>query len=64
VLRRHGIAGHFQGLDLERFPHDIGTLGRYDKVFDQLPRAKQPWSPLSVEEALRGLAATGLSVTT
>lgn len=32
--------------------------------FDQLPRAEQPWSPLSVEEALRGLAATGLSVTT
>lgn len=64
VLRRHGIAGHFQGLDRERFPHDIGTLGRYGKVFDQLPRAEQPWSPLSVEEALRGLAATGLSVTT
>jgi hypothetical protein len=34
------------------------------KVFDQLHRAEQPWSPLSVEEALRGLAATGLSVTT
>jgi hypothetical protein len=42
---------------------DIGTLGRYDKGFDQLPRAEHPWSPLSVEEALRGLAATGLSVT-
>ena len=64
VLRRHGIAGHFRGLDRERFPHDIGTLGRYEKVFDQLPRAEQSWSPLSVEEALRGLAATGLSVTT
>jgi hypothetical protein len=64
VLRRHGIAGHFQGLDRERFPHDIGTLGRYGKVFDQLHRAEQPWSPLSVEEALRGLAATGMSVTT
>jgi hypothetical protein len=64
VLRRHGTAGHFQGLDRERFPHDIGTLGRYGKVFDQLPRAEQPWSPVSVEEALRGLAATGLSVTT
>jgi hypothetical protein len=32
VLRRHGIAGHFQGLDRHRFPHDIGTLGRYGKV--------------------------------
>jgi hypothetical protein len=38
-------------------------LAEMGKVFDQLPRAEQPWSPLSVEEALRGLAATGLSVT-
>jgi hypothetical protein len=64
VLRRYGTAVHFYGLDRERFPHDIGTLGRYGKVFDQLPRAEQPWSPLLVEEALRGLAAAGLSITT
>jgi hypothetical protein len=64
VVRRHGAAVHLDGLDRERFPHDIGTLGRYGKVFDQLPRAEQPWSPLSVEEALRGLADAGLSVTT
>jgi len=63
VVRRHGAAVHFDGLDSERFPHDIGTLGRYGRVFDQLPRAKQPWSPMPVEEALRGLAAAGLSVT-
>lgn len=62
VVRRHGAAVHFDGLDKERFPHDIGTLGRYGKVFDQLPRAEQPWSVLLVEEALRGLAAAGLSV--
>jgi hypothetical protein len=63
VIRWHGARAHFDGLDLMRFPHDIGTLGRYGKVFDQLPRARQPWSPLPVEDALRGLAAAGLSVT-
>jgi len=62
VVRRHGAAVHFDGLDLQRFPHDIGTLGRYGQVFDQLPRARHPWSPLPVEDALRGLAAAGLSV--
>jgi hypothetical protein len=55
---------HFDGLDLKRFPHDIGTLARYGRVFDQLPRARNPWSPLPVEEALSGLTAAGLYVTT
>jgi hypothetical protein len=64
VVRRHGAAVHFDGLDRERFPHDIGTLGRYGKAFDQLPRASQPWSPMPVEEALQALAAAGLRVTT
>jgi len=64
VVHRHGAAAHFDGLDAERFPHDIGTLGRYGRVFDQLPRARHPWSPLSVNEALTGLSAAGLSVTT
>ena len=64
VVRRHGAAVHFDGLDRERFPHDIGTLGRYGKAFDQLPRASQPWSPMPVEETLQGLATAGLRVTT
>jgi hypothetical protein len=64
VVHRHGAAAHFDGLDAERFPHDIGTLGRYGRVFDQLPRARHPWSPLPVNEALPGLSAAGLSVTT
>jgi hypothetical protein len=38
-------------------------LGRYGRVFDQLPRARHPWSPLPVDDALRGLAAAGLSIT-
>jgi hypothetical protein len=63
VISRHGARAHFDGLDPERFPHDIGMLGRYGRVFDQLPRARQPWSPLPIEKALNGLAASGLSVT-
>jgi hypothetical protein len=62
VVRRHGAEAHLDGLEPARFPHDIGTLGRYGKVFDQLPRARQPWSPLPVEQALGGLAAAGVSV--
>jgi hypothetical protein len=53
------IALHLEDI-LPRVTADITIC----KVFDQLHRAEQPWSPLSVEEALRGLAATGLSVTT
>jgi hypothetical protein len=63
AVRRHGAAAHFDGLDPGRFPHDIGTLGRYGRVFDQLPRARHAWSPLPVDDALRGLAAAGLSMT-
>ncbi len=62
LIRRHGARAHFEGLDPKRFPHDIGTLGRYGRVFDQLPRARLPWSPLPVEDALGALAAAGLSV--
>jgi hypothetical protein len=64
VVSEHGARVHLDGLDPARFPHDIGTLGRYGRVFDQLPRARHPWSPLSVEQAVRGLAAAGLSLTT
>jgi pimeloyl-ACP methyl ester carboxylesterase len=53
------IALHLEDI-LPRVTADITIC----KVFDQLHRAEQPWSPLSVEEALRGLAATGLAVTT
>jgi hypothetical protein len=64
IIGQRGARVHLDGLNPERFPHDIGTLGRYGRVFDHLPRARHPWSPLSVDEALRGLAAAGLSVTT
>jgi hypothetical protein len=63
VVRKHGATVYFDGLDPRRFPHDIGTLGRYGRVFDQLPRARHPWSPLPVEDALHGLTDAGLSVT-
>ena len=64
MVSEHGARVHLDGLDPARFPHDIGTLGRYGRVFDQLPRARHPWSPLSVEQAVRGLAAADLSLTT
>jgi hypothetical protein len=63
VINRHGPAAHVDGLEHGRFPHDIGTLGRYGRVFDQLPRARHPWRPLPVETGLDGVAAAGLSVT-
>jgi hypothetical protein len=64
VISRHGARAHFDGLDPERFPHDIGTLGRYGRVFAQLPRARKPWSPLGISDVLRGLADGGLFITT
>ena len=64
VISRHGTRAHFDGLDPERFPHDIGTLGRYDRVFAQLPRARKPWSPLGISDVLHGLADAGLLITT
>ena len=45
VVNRHSAAAHFDGLEPGRFPHDLGTLGRYGEVFDQLPRARHPVEP-------------------
>jgi hypothetical protein len=64
VISRHGARAHFDGLDPERFPHDIGTLGRYGRIFAQLPRARKPWSPLGISDVLHGLADAGLFITT
>ena len=63
VVRRHGATPHLDGLDPQKFPHDIGTLSRYDRAFEQLPRARHPWTPLVVDEALSSLKAAGVSVT-
>ena len=63
VVRRHGATPHLDGLDPQKFPHDIGTLSRYDRAFEQLPRARHPWTPLVVDEALTSLKAAGVSVT-
>jgi len=44
------------------FPHDIGTLGRYGRVFD---RATQGWASIESDAGpggTPGLAAAGLSV--
>lgn len=55
-----GAVPHLTALDTNRFPHDIGLLGRYDSAIDQLPRARRPWSPMPVQETIEGLQAAGL----
>jgi hypothetical protein len=62
VIRRHGAGVDFLGLDLRRFPHDIGFLGRYGRALDRLPRVSGLWEAQPVDAALEGLAASGLGV--
>jgi hypothetical protein len=62
VARRHGARGRLLALDARRFPHDVASLGRYDRALAGLPQATRPWSPLDVRTALAGLAAQGLDV--
>ena len=63
TVRRHGAAPHIEAVDVAKFPHDIGTLGRYGPAFRRLPRARAPWSPLPVADALSALGRHGLAVT-
>jgi len=62
TIRRHGATPHFVGLDLDRFPHDIGLLGRYSSALNALPAASEPWSPLEVTAGLAALRDAGISV--
>jgi hypothetical protein len=62
TIRRHGAIPHFIGLDLDRFPHDIGLLGRYGSALNALPAAREPWSPLEVTAGLAALRDAGISV--
>jgi hypothetical protein len=62
TIRRHGATPHFVGLDLDRFPHDIGLLGRYGSALNALPAAREPWSPLEVTAGLAALRYAGISV--
>lgn len=62
VIRRHGATSHFVGLDPGRFPHDIGSLGRYGPALRRQPPAG-PWSPLDIHAALRDLDRSGIQVT-
>ena len=63
TISRFGARADFLGLDIDRFPHDIGFLGRYGPALNRLPRARALWPALDVDEALRGLAGAGLDVT-
>jgi hypothetical protein len=52
TVRRHGAEPRLLALDRPRFPHDIAVNARYARAMDDLPPARQPWSPLPVERAL------------
>ena len=62
TIEKHGARPDFLGLDIDRFPHDFGFLGRYGPRLARLPHARRLWSPLAVDQALAGLRAAGLSV--
>ena len=62
AIARYGARADFLGLDTNKFPHDIGFLGRYGPRLARLPRARRLWSPLEVDPALAGLASAGLAV--
>jgi hypothetical protein len=62
VARRHGAAARLLAADPHRFPHDVASLGRYGHALAQLPRATQPWTPLTLDAALDGLTSAGLNI--
>ena len=63
VIRRRGAARTSrQALHEHRFPLDIGSLARYGPAFARLPRARAPFSPLTLDEALPHLASWGVTV--
>ena len=55
VARDHGARPHLEAVRRSKFPHDIGSLGRYGDVFARLPAATRPWAALEVDTALRDL---------
>jgi hypothetical protein len=63
TIENHGARPDFMGLDIDRFPHDFGFLGRYGPRLARLPQARRRWSPLAVDQALAGLSTAGLAVT-
>jgi hypothetical protein len=62
TIEKHGARPDFLSLDLDKFPHDFGFLGRYGPELARLPHARRLWTPLGVGEALSGLEAAGLHV--
>jgi hypothetical protein len=59
AARRHGARPTMLALNPRRFPHDIAIMGRYGGALAELPSATRPWSPLSIDEAMHGMRATG-----
>ena len=64
VVARHGGRAEMVALHEAKVPHDIGSLGRYGPALNRVPDEPSPWTPMSVDRALRGLADGGLSVST
>jgi hypothetical protein len=62
TVQKYGARADFLGLDTDKFPHDIGFLGRYGPSLKRLPHVRRLWSPLGVDGALRGLAEAGMKV--
>ncbi len=62
AARDTGAEARLPGQDPRRFPHDIGSLGRYGPALAALPAARSAWTPLDVDVALRGLARAGVQL--
>jgi hypothetical protein len=59
---RARVRGELLGADPDRFPADFATFAHYTDALRKLPVSHRPWRPLSLDDALSGLAsAPGLS---
>ena len=62
TVEKYGARADFLGLRTDKFPNDIGFLGRYGPALSRLPHARRLWAPLHIDAALTGLARAGLDV--
>ena len=59
---RRGATAGLLALDLRRFPHDVASLGRYDRALAALPHLTRPWTPVPLDTALDRLTTAGLDI--
>jgi hypothetical protein len=60
VIRRHNAEPVLLALRTDKWPHDIGSLGRYGPALEALPAGRAPWSPLAPDAVTAGLRLAGL----